>query len=116
MEWRCLVQCPVRPMGVEVRHVLGQHSLKLVPVEDQHPIQQLTAAGDRALAGDVGGHVRVAPHPRPELEIVLDRERRKYLPTLWHLGDATCDAPVWRPTVDRLALEGDGAGTNRLYA
>jgi hypothetical protein len=23
LEWRCLVQCPVRPMGVEVRHVLG---------------------------------------------------------------------------------------------
>jgi hypothetical protein len=30
-------------MGVEVRHVFGQHSLKLAPVEDQHPIQQLAA-------------------------------------------------------------------------
>jgi hypothetical protein len=38
---RCLV--PVRPMGVDVRHVLGQHSLKLAPAEDQHPIQQLAA-------------------------------------------------------------------------
>ena len=28
LQRRCLVQCPVRPMGIEVRHVLGQHSLK----------------------------------------------------------------------------------------
>ena len=32
-------------MGVEVRHVLGQHGPKLAPVEDQHPIQQLAADG-----------------------------------------------------------------------
>lgn len=28
---------------MEVRHVLGQYGLKLVPVEEQHPIQQLAA-------------------------------------------------------------------------
>ena len=44
-------------MGVEVRHVLGQHNLKLAPVKDQHPIQQLAAHsadpsfGDRVRAG-----------------------------------------------------------------
>jgi hypothetical protein len=32
-------------MGVEVRHVLGQHGPKLALVEDQHPIQQLAADG-----------------------------------------------------------------------
>jgi hypothetical protein len=39
-------------VGVEVRHVLGQHSLKLAPVEDQHPIQQLTADGADPSFGD----------------------------------------------------------------
>jgi hypothetical protein len=34
LERRCLVQCAVRSMSVEVRHVLGQHSLKLALVED----------------------------------------------------------------------------------
>ena len=40
LQRRCLVECSVRPMGVEVRYVLGQHNLKLAPVKDQHPIQQ----------------------------------------------------------------------------
>ena len=39
-------------MGVEVRYVLGQHSLKLVPVEDQHPIQQIAADGADPSLGD----------------------------------------------------------------
>jgi hypothetical protein len=34
LERRCLVQCSVRPVGVEVRHVLGQHRPKLALVED----------------------------------------------------------------------------------
>jgi hypothetical protein len=33
-------------------HVLGQHSLKLAPVEDQYPIQQLTADGADPSLGD----------------------------------------------------------------
>jgi len=45
LQRRCLVQCSVRPVGVEVRHVFGQHRLKLASVEDQHPIQQLAADG-----------------------------------------------------------------------
>ena len=45
LQRRCLIQCSVRPVGVEVRHVLGQHPPKLASVEDQHPIQQLTADG-----------------------------------------------------------------------
>ena len=51
-ERRCLVQCSVRPVGVEVRHVLGQHNLKLALVEDQHPIQQLAAHGADPAFGD----------------------------------------------------------------
>jgi hypothetical protein len=39
-------------MGVEVRYVLGQRNLKLAPVKDQHPIQQLTANGGHPSLGD----------------------------------------------------------------
>jgi hypothetical protein len=39
-------------MGVEVRHVLGQHCPKLALVEDQHPIQQLAADGADPSFGD----------------------------------------------------------------
>ncbi|MDT7717738.1 MAG: hypothetical protein QOH09_3730, partial [Pseudonocardiales bacterium] len=63
LERRCLVQCPVRPVGVEVRHVLGQHNLKLVPVEDQHPIQQLTADGADPSFGETVG-------PRRQLHLI----------------------------------------------
>ena len=52
---RGLVQCPVRPMGIEVRHVFGQHSLKLAPVEDQHLIQQLAATVAYPSLGDAVG-------------------------------------------------------------
>jgi hypothetical protein len=52
LERRCLVQCSVRPVGVEVRHVLGQHRRKLALVEDQHPIQQLAAYGADPAFGD----------------------------------------------------------------
>jgi hypothetical protein len=52
LEWRCLVQCAVRPVGVEVRHVLGQHGPKLAPVEDEHPVQQLAADGADPSFGD----------------------------------------------------------------
>ena len=59
MERRCLVECSVRPVGVEVRHVLGQYRLKRALVEDQHPIQQLAADGVDPSFGDcvrgVGG-------------------------------------------------------------
>jgi hypothetical protein len=39
-------------MVVEVRHVLGQHGLKVAPVEDQHPVQQLAADGGDPAFGD----------------------------------------------------------------
>ena len=59
LERRCLVECSVRPVGVEVRHVLGQYRLKRALVEDQHPIQQLAADGADPSFGDcvrgVGG-------------------------------------------------------------
>ena len=34
LQRRCLVQGSVRAVGVDVRHVLGQHRLKLALVED----------------------------------------------------------------------------------
>jgi hypothetical protein len=52
LDGRCLVQCSVRSMGVEVGHVLGQHDLKLAPVEDEHPVQQLAAEGADPSFGD----------------------------------------------------------------
>jgi hypothetical protein len=52
LERRCLVQFSVRPVGVEVHHVLGQHCPKLALVEDQHPIQQLAADGADPSLGD----------------------------------------------------------------
>ena len=63
LERRCLVECPVRPMGVEVRYVLGQHGLKLAPVEDEHPVQQLAADGaDEPFGVTVG--------PRRQLHLI----------------------------------------------
>jgi hypothetical protein len=47
-------------VGVEVRHVLGWHSLNLALVEDQHPIQQLGADGADPSFGD---GVRSGPAP-----------------------------------------------------
>jgi hypothetical protein len=52
LERRCLVQCSVRSMGVEVRYVFGQHGPKLALVEDEHPIQQLAAHGADPSFGD----------------------------------------------------------------
>ena len=37
------MQCAVGPMVVEVRYVLGQHSLEVASVDDQYPVQQLAA-------------------------------------------------------------------------
>ena len=56
-EWCCLVQCAVRAMVVEVRHVLGQHCREMAAVDDQHPVQQFAADscdpsfGDRVRPG-----------------------------------------------------------------
>jgi hypothetical protein len=37
------MQCAVGPVLVEMPHVLGQHSLEVVAVEDQHSVQQFAA-------------------------------------------------------------------------
>ena len=39
-------------MVVEVRHVLGQHSLEMAPIDDQHPVEQLAADGADPAFGD----------------------------------------------------------------
>jgi hypothetical protein len=38
-----LMQCAVGAMVVEMRHVLGQRSLEMAAVDDEHPVQQLAA-------------------------------------------------------------------------
>ncbi len=50
------VQCAVEAMVVEVGHVLGQHSLEVAAVEDQHPVEQFAADGADPAFGD-----RVSP-------------------------------------------------------
>src|SRR5918998_4348383 len=51
-EWCCLVQCAVGAMAVEMRHVLGEHSLEVAAVEDQYPVQQFSPDGADPSFGD----------------------------------------------------------------
>lgn len=39
-------------MVVEVGNVLGQHALEVAAVDDQHPVEQLTADGANPSLGD----------------------------------------------------------------
>src|SRR6266705_405486 len=52
---RCeLAKATVRPGGVVVPQVLGQHLAQVVLIDDQHPVQELAAQGaDDSLADGV---------------------------------------------------------------
>jgi hypothetical protein len=43
LERRCLVQCSVRAVLVELRRVLGQYVFEMAPVADQYSVEQLAA-------------------------------------------------------------------------
>jgi hypothetical protein len=43
LERRCLVQCSVGAVLVEMRRVLGQYVFEMAPVENQYSVEQLAA-------------------------------------------------------------------------
>lgn len=60
---RCeLAQGAVRPGGVVVPQVLGQHPAEMVLVDDQQPVEDLAAKGtDDPFADGVGRHRQLHP-------------------------------------------------------
>ncbi len=57
-----LAEGTVRPGGVVVRQVLGQHPPQMVLIDDQQPVEELPAQGtDNPFADRVGLHRRLHP-------------------------------------------------------